>query len=548
MKKIFTLTTLAGVLFSLNCMGQQANQPGPKPGLPVISYKIPSNFIVGTTIDPINPSTDKGGKPASYAISPQLPASLNFNTQTGAITGTPNAVLLTTHYIITATNETGNGNVGIDITVLASPPTISYDQVSTFIVGVPIYANNTDSIGKSSTYYIKKNNKEKRDSINQATASRKQKQEIANIYWRSGFPIPNLKPVLNPSTGNDPISYSINPALPTGLVLNPKTGEITGSAMAITANAKYTITANYKTASPSTYDINIAVIANRDVPALPATIEFVGQGDIQQSLSSGAKIPANTGIGVIYRENSNSHYGILHNIEVEFSVNVASTVDTVKATKDASFNVSNKSAFGNSVLLPLNSGQAFSFGFTGYLTDKGGPYGNYYRNDAAKPLWGFLSGFKVNIAGSNRNWESDSTTTNPDKSTTTIPTLVKASLLSTYVGVFYEFITPTADNNFGQNASVTLGAGYTGRWILGDVEQNAQTILRQRLLGSNVNSFNGVEFQLGLRFYNIKAEVHIPILFSKANIPGLTGVQPTTFIGFSGGFPIDLTKKQTSTP
>jgi hypothetical protein len=88
--------------------------------------------------------------------------------------------------------------------------------------------------------------------------------------------------------------------------------------------------------------------------------------------------------------------------------------------------------------------------------------------------------------------------------------------------------------------------GYTGRWILGDVSHSSETNLRNKLLGSTKNSFNGFEIQLGLRFYNIKAEVHLPFLSRKGDIPGLSGVQPTTFIGFSGGFPIDLTKKTTS--
>ena len=62
-------------------------------------------------------------------------------------------------------------------------------------------------------------------------------------------------------------------------------------------------------------------------------------------------------------------------------------------------------------------------------------------------------------------------------------------------------------------------------------------------LGSAQTSFNGFEIKLGLGFYNIQDEVHLSFLHHNDNVPGLTGSQPYTFIGFTGGFPIDLTKK-----
>jgi hypothetical protein len=273
-----------------------------------------------------------------------------------------------------------------------------------------------------------------------------------------------------------------------------------------------------------------------DVVMASSTISFVGQGDIQQSLNSGAKIAANTGIGVIFRQNSNKHFGVLHDIEVELSINVASTVDTIKSVNGLNNTVMNKQDFGNSVLLPLNSGQAFSFKFRGYLTRKGGEFGNYRRNDAPRPLGGVLSGFDVALSGSNRNWEYD------DSIKTVAPIQVKASLLSLYIGPFYEFYMPQSKNGFNRNVSITLGMGYTGRWILGDIQQGNRDDLRSKLLGTTKNSFNGTEIMLALRFYNIKAEVHLPFFSNKTQVPGLSGSHLTTFIGFSGGFPIDLSK------
>jgi len=86
------------------------------------------------------------------------------------------------------------------------------------------------------------------------------------------------------------------------------------------------------------------------------TLEFVGNANIQKSLSNSDEIPTITGIGVIYREYLYERSKALHSIEIELTLNIAFTVDTLKTVYDASNNVTNKSEFGNSILLPSNSG------------------------------------------------------------------------------------------------------------------------------------------------------------------------------------------------
>lgn len=85
---------------------------------PSISYSgTHHNFTAGTAITTVTP-TNTGGAPASWIISPDLPAGLNFNTDTGVITGTPSDISPATTYTITATNATNNDTATLSITVI----------------------------------------------------------------------------------------------------------------------------------------------------------------------------------------------------------------------------------------------------------------------------------------------------------------------------------------------------------------------------------------------------------------------------------------------
>jgi len=460
-------------------------------GQTTVTYPASNTFFINT-ITSVKP-TITGTAPASFAIQPALPVGLSFDTITGTITST-NALADVSpgkNYIVTA-KITGAADIPVNVLLQVMPPNIYVPSAASFTVDSTIVSMKPNV----TLQYVK--------------------------YEVKGDPLPK------------------------GLTINNYTGEITGVPLKATPATTFHITAtliNSPGTPPIDYYINISAQPQADVVKDPPTISFVGQGNIQQSLNSGAAIAANTGIGVVYRQNSSRRYGVLHNIEVDFSINVASTVDTIKSVNNSKNEVTNKQDFGNSVLIPTNSGQAFSFNFKGYFTERGGPAGNYKRNSNALSLGGVLSGFNIAFSGSNRNWEYVEYTDPASTAPVPAPVSVKTSLLSLYVGPFFEFVTPSKSNNYGQNASITLGAGYSGRWILGDVQQGDHSNLRSSLLGSTTNSFNGYEVLLALRFYNIKAEVHVPFLSNKANIPGLSGTHMTTFIGFSGGFPIDLTKK-----
>ena len=89
-----------------------------------VALAAPSNLVypqktiaatVGTAITTDTPTVS--GSVSSFSISPALPAGLNFDTTTGAISGTPFSGSAQTAYIVTATNSAGSTTAQVTITV-----------------------------------------------------------------------------------------------------------------------------------------------------------------------------------------------------------------------------------------------------------------------------------------------------------------------------------------------------------------------------------------------------------------------------------------------
>jgi hypothetical protein len=146
---------------------------------------------------PANSPSSSGGAVISYRVSPALPAGLSLNPSTGIISGTPMAVTATASYTITASNSAGSTTAALSITVEVSAPAgLAYTTgTAIYIVETPIPANSPTSSGGAVT------------------------------------------------------SYRVSPALPAGLSLSPSTGIISGTPMAVTATASYTVTAANATGS-----------------------------------------------------------------------------------------------------------------------------------------------------------------------------------------------------------------------------------------------------------------------------------------------------------
>ena len=111
--------------------------------------------------------------------------------------------------------------------------------------------------------------------------------------YTKGTAITAIAPPTN--TGGTVVSYSVSPALPSGLTLNSTTGAITGTPMVISATTSYTITANNSGGSTT------ATISIRVNDIAPSGLSYIGspytftRGTAITSIAT----PSNTGGTVV---------------------------------------------------------------------------------------------------------------------------------------------------------------------------------------------------------------------------------------------------------
>ncbi len=220
-----------------------------------LSYAQPSAvFVKGVAITADTPTTS-GGVVNGYSISPPLPAGLILNSSTGVISGTPTVVAGNTTYVVTAYGSDSSATASLSITVNDQKPTALS------------YATNT-----------------------------------ANYIVNS--PITNNFPT---NTGGTVISYSVNPALPSGLSFSTTTGIISGTPSAITGSASYVVTAT-NTGGNATTTLTITV-NNAPSPALaaPAGLVYIpGNAVYTVGIPIQENVPTSTGGAPTTYVNANS--------------------------------------------------------------------------------------------------------------------------------------------------------------------------------------------------------------------------------------------------
>ena len=163
------------------------------------TYPTPPIYYLNTAITPLTPSNN-GGTPSSYSISPALPAGLSLNTSTGVISGTPTAITASATYVVTASNFVGDVSQNVVIEVKDYAPNNLVYPVST------LTATKTVAIS----------------------------------------------PITPTVGGGAVITYTVSPALPSGLTINSSTGVISGTATVLSPSATYTLTANNGTGFTTT--------------------------------------------------------------------------------------------------------------------------------------------------------------------------------------------------------------------------------------------------------------------------------------------------------
>jgi len=155
-----------------------------------LSYDQPAiDAATGQAIAPDVPSVT--GTVDSYTVAPALPAGLSLSGSTGIFSGTPTALTPLTSYTVTASNAGGSVSAAILISVtvlLPAPTAIAYPQT---VIGTYVGHEITPDI---------------------------------------------------PGTAGTITSYTISPALPTGLSMDPATGVISGTPAAAASQATYVVT------------------------------------------------------------------------------------------------------------------------------------------------------------------------------------------------------------------------------------------------------------------------------------------------------------------
>lgn len=163
-----------------------------KPQPIVISLSTTTKAVYAyTEVTPFTPATASGGYGTkTWAISPTLPASLSFNTTSGEITGTPTVLSTSRSYTITVTDQASQSktaSIAIASVALPMTPFVNVPDAQLFVYE----------------------------------------------------PIPAFTPVV--VTGGSGVkTWSVTPALPTGLTINPTNGEISGTPTVV-SSATYTI-------------------------------------------------------------------------------------------------------------------------------------------------------------------------------------------------------------------------------------------------------------------------------------------------------------------
>ena len=202
---------------------------------PSIQYAPAYTLTRGVPAAPILPAST-GGAVVTWSISPGPPAGLSFNAANGQITGTSTSLQSATPFTVTATNTGGSTSAIFTLATVDTVPAIAYNP--------------------------------------------------ASFVFTRGSPIP---PVVPTSSGGAISSWSIVPALPTGLSFNTATGTISGSPSQLSSSTRYTVTGT-NTGGSATATLALAVVD--PVPAIQyaTTTQTLVRGVALTPL-----LPSNTG-------------------------------------------------------------------------------------------------------------------------------------------------------------------------------------------------------------------------------------------------------------
>lgn len=272
---------------------------------PTISYPQSTySFTLDSTISTLIPVTE--GTFPTWSVSPSLPRGLSIDSQSGRITGTPTRVTATASYTVTATNSAGSSTTTLQLTVAETAPDVSFN--------VTIYS----------------------------------------------FVVNSAISVITPvNSGSPATSWSISPALPSGLAFSTLNGQISGTPTGTSAATSYTVTGS-NSAGSDTATVSIAVSATLAAPNISYSPDSI-VGTVNSAITSLS--PTNSGGAVSSWSVSpdvpaglsfSTSTGIFSGTPTATSASATYAVTATNATGSATFNVT-ISVSGTALTAPVIS-------------------------------------------------------------------------------------------------------------------------------------------------------------------------------------------------
>ena len=267
-----------------------------------IAYS-PSSLTLtkGTTMTTVTP-TSSGGTATSWSISPSLPSGLSFSTTTGAISGTPTTITSSASYTVTASNTGGSDTATVTIVVNdVTPSSLTYTPnsftltkgtamttVTPSVSGGPVtswtvspslpsglsldsstgaISGTPTAITTSASYTVTAGNTGGSTTAS-VTIVVNDIAPSSITYSPSSLTLTKntaMTTVTPTSSGGTVTSWTVSPALPSGLSLDSSTGAISGTPTTTSSSASYTVTASNSGGSATA---SVTILVNDEAPAI----------------------------------------------------------------------------------------------------------------------------------------------------------------------------------------------------------------------------------------------------------------------------------------
>ena len=290
---LFTIAVLPGVLTTT---------------LAVANKALVKNVLV-TAFTPVTASGGDGT--LSYSISPSLPSGLTFNTSNGSITGTPTAVISSTPYTVTVTDQASQNSSKVFNLTIQAPPILTvqaipskvltqYDTVTAFTpvtatggYGTLLYSispslpaglnfsSTSGAITGAATQYLvtatsftvtvhddAQQSSSASFSLTVNTRPLVLTTAVASKTLIHGVAATAFMPVTAVG-GSETYSYALSPTLPTGLLFSTSTGRVSGTATTSSTTATYSVsvTDTLSVSNTATFSLNVI-----EPPAITTTL------------------------------------------------------------------------------------------------------------------------------------------------------------------------------------------------------------------------------------------------------------------------------------